>query len=82
MWHDNGRYGFAPLRIGYTAYCNILHFRMDTDDTFSFRWIDVLTTTDDHVALSINEIDVAVGITAGHVANRALSSIKEMLNKL
>ena len=41
--------------------------------------IDVLAAGDDHVALAVDEVDVAVLVAAGHVADRAVVAAERLL---
>src|SRR5262245_17953815 len=49
---------------------------MSADRCFHLRRIDVLSSGDDHVALSVGEMDVAVGVAPGHVADGAIIAPK------
>ena len=51
---------------------HVLDRRMRAEHGLDLGRVDVLAAGDDHVALAVDEVDVAVGVAAGHVADRAV----------
>src|SRR4029077_17232655 len=79
MQHDDGMNALAPLFVGKADYGDVLDQRMSADQRLDFGWVDVLAARDYHVALRVGEVDVALGIATGHVADRAIISAERFL---
>src|ERR1700759_1962722 len=76
MEHDHSVNPLAPFFIWETDYRDVLDLRMRTHQRFDLGWIDVLTARNDHVALAIGKMDVAFGITPGHISDGAVVTSK------
>ena len=65
-------HALAPLLVRQADHRHVLDRRMGTQHGLDLGGVDVLAAGDDHVALAVDEVDVALGIAAGHVAHRAV----------
>ena len=82
MQHDDGVNALAPFCVRQADHRDVLDQRMRADQCFDFGGIDVLAAGDDHVALAVGEMDVAVLVAAGHVADRAVVAAEGLLGLL
>src|SRR5260370_10336314 len=67
-----------PLLVRDANCGHILDLGMSAKNPLHFGWIDILPTADDHVALAVGEIIVAVLVATGHVADRAIRASKRL----
>ena len=82
MQHDDRVNALAPFFIRQADHGDVLDQGMRADQGFDFGGIDVLAAGDDHVALAVGEMDVAVLVAAGHVADRAIVAAESFLGLL
>src|SRR5215475_7523627 len=80
--NDHGMHALAPLCVADADDRHILHLRMAAQQRFDLGGIYVLTTGDDHVALAVDQINVALFVAAGHVADRTVAAAKGLLGLL
>src|SRR5262245_26052065 len=65
-------HALSPFPIGNADHRNVLHVLMRPEQRLYLRRIDILAAGYDHVALAIDEMDVAIGVASGELANRAI----------
>src|SRR4029450_1096896 len=68
----------TPLLVRHANYSQILDFGMSAKNLLHFGWIDLLLAADDHIALAVGEIVVAVPVPTGHVADRAIRASERL----
>ena len=59
---DHGFHFFSKFLIRHTKHGNIHHLRMGYQEVFRFLGVDVDPTGDNHKALAICQVKVAVGV--------------------
>src|SRR5580704_5523731 len=64
----------SPLLVRDANCSHILHLGMSAKNLLHFGWIDILPAADDHIALPVGEIIVAVLVATGQVADRAIGA--------
>ncbi len=62
--------------MGDADHGDVLHFGILAQDPLDFRRVDIFAATDNHIALSIHEPDIAVLVATRHIADRAPSVAK------
>src|SRR5208282_2620014 len=75
----------SPLFVRDPNYGHILDLGMSAKNLLHFGWIDILPAADDHIALAIGEMIVAVLVTTGQVADstiRASERLSGLLRQL
>ena len=78
--HDDHRvHGFAPLLVRNPHHRDILDARVAPQTVLDLARVDVLTAADDHVALAVDEVDVAVLVAACHVADTTVAVVADRL---
>ena len=70
--NDDGVNAFAPLFVRNADDRDVLHLGMAADQRFHFGGIDVLAARNDHVALAVDQENVAVLVATGEIADRAV----------
>src|SRR5512143_70092 len=70
--NDDSVNAHAPFLVRDTDNGDVLDLRVTGNEGLHFRRIDVLSPGNDHVALAINQKNVAVPVAAGEVADRAV----------
>src|SRR5271157_3079408 len=68
----------SPLLVRDANYSHILDLGMSAENLLHFGWIDILPAADNHVALAVGEIIVAIPITTGHVADSTIRAAKRL----
>src|SRR5271166_6018678 len=68
----------SPLLVRDANYSHILDLGMSAKNPLHFGWIDIFPTADDHIALAVGEIIVAVLVATGHVADSAIRAPKRL----
>src|SRR6516162_1428277 len=66
----------SPLLVGDANYSHVLDLGMGAKNLLHFGWIDILPAADDHIALAIGEVIVAVLVATGHVTDRAVRALE------
>ena len=66
--NDDGVNAFAPLFVGNANDCDVLDLRVTADQRLHFRRINILATRNDHVALAIDQENVAIFVAAGYAS--------------
>ena len=67
-WHDQCSDSLAPAFVRQAHHRDLGHARQSGDHIFQFAREDVETAADDHVLLPVDDVKIAVGIEAAHVA--------------
>src|SRR5271165_683043 len=68
----------SPLLVRDSNYSQILDLGMSAKNLLHLGWIDVLPAADDHIALAVGEIIVAILVATGHVANSTIRAAKRL----
>ena len=68
----------SPLLVRDANYSHIFDLGMSANNLLHFGWIDILPTADDHIALAVGEVIVAVLVATGHVADRAVRTSERL----
>src|SRR5262249_52133416 len=66
---DCGVHALAPLVVGHAEHGRVLDHRVTVERVLDLGRIDVHATGDDHVALAIADVDEALRVHVGHVAD-------------
>ena len=82
MQHDDGVNALAPFFVRQADHRDVLDEGCAPTEGFDFGRIDVLAAGDDHVALAVGEVDVAVFVAAGHVTDGAIVAAEGFLGFL
>src|SRR5262249_31127021 len=71
--HQDRMHPLAPLGVRQAYHGHLLHLVVRAEQVLDLGRIDVFAARDDHVALAVDQEIVAVGVAAGHVADRAVA---------
>src|SRR5215469_12905654 len=74
-------YHLSPLLVRHTDCGHIFDLGMCSNDLLHFGGIDILSATDDHVALAVGKVIIAVLVSPGHVADGAIPA-SERISRL
>ena len=72
MQDDHGVNRLSPLIVRNADRGHVLDPGMSAKNLLHFGRIDVQSAADDHVALPVGEMETAVRVATGHVADRAI----------
>src|ERR1700758_4178159 len=68
----------SPLLVRDANYSHIFDLGMSANNLLHFGWIEILPAADDHIALAVGEVIVAVLVATGHVADRAVRTSERL----
>src|SRR5271157_2259358 len=68
----------SPLLVRDANCSHILHLGMSAKNLLHFGWIDILPAANDHIALAVGKIIVAIPVATGHVADSTIRAAKRL----
>jgi hypothetical protein len=78
MYDDYRMNRLSPFLVRNANCSHVLDLGMSAKNLLHFRWIDILPAADDHIALAVGEIVVAVLVVTGQIANGAIRSSERL----